>query len=131
MSKTTLTLTFSILLGIALPVAAFQTRLLGTARLAFSEDDKEVINISACPKPAYTHIQLRVKGGDADIKKLVVKYRNSEKESLSVAEKIRQGKSSRWIDLKGERRCLEKIKVIGDTDDSSNRKALIEFWGRY
>ncbi|MEG3440301.1 hypothetical protein V0288_24450 [Pannus brasiliensis CCIBt3594] len=64
-------------------------------------------------------------------KKLVVTYRNSKKEELQVAEKIRKGQKSRWIDLKGDRRCLEKIKLVGDTDDRSKKEALVEFWGRY
>lgn len=131
MLKKTVIFSSLLLIGVALPALAARERLLGAARLAYQEEDKAVLNIATCPKPAYTHVQLRVKRGDADIKKLVVTYRNSKKEELQVAEKIRQGQKSRWIDLKGDRRCLEKIKLVGDTDDRSRREALVEFWGRY
>jgi hypothetical protein len=90
-----------------------------------------VIRLATCPKPAYKSIQLRVKQGSADLKTLLVKYANGDIDRLKVAANIRQGGKTRWIDLKGNRRCLREIAVLGKTENASARKARIDFWGRY
>jgi len=110
---------------------ADNTRLLGTTRLSFRENDLDSININSCPKPAYNAIQLRAKVGNIDIRSLYVKYGNGQVERLRVAENIRQGGRTRWIDLNGNRRCIKQIAILGDTDNTSNRRARVEFLGRY
>jgi len=47
---------------------ADNTRLLGTTRLSFRENDLDSININSCPKPAYNAIQLRAKGSNINIR---------------------------------------------------------------
>jgi hypothetical protein len=112
-------------------VMADTTQLLGTTRLSFRENDLDSININSCPKPAYTSIQLRAKAGAVDIKRLYIRYGNGEIERPRIAENIRQGDRTRWINLNGNRRCIKQIAILGDTDNSSARRARVEFWGRY
>ncbi|MEG3436996.1 hypothetical protein V0288_07675 [Pannus brasiliensis CCIBt3594] len=71
MLKKTVIVSSLLLVGVALPALAARERLLGSARLAYQEEDKAVLNIATCPNPAYTHVQLRVKKGDADITALL------------------------------------------------------------
>lgn len=121
----------SVLLSSVSVVWADNTHLLGTSSLSFQEKDVDTIRVNGgCPPVPYKSIQLRVKLGDADIETLVVKYDNGSIENFKVRENIPQGGKSRWLDLKGNRRCINQIGVIGDTDDNSNRKARIEFWGK-
>jgi len=110
---------------------ADNTKVLGTTRLSFRENDLDSISINSCPKPTYNTIQLRAKGGDVDIRSLYVKYGNGQVERLRVAQNIRQGGRNRWIDLNGNRRCIREIVILGDTDNTSNRRAKVEFLGRY
>jgi hypothetical protein len=118
-------------LTVALPAPASRERPLGSTTLSYEEDARAALDINQCPDPAFTRVQLRVKRGDVDIQRLVVVYKNSQKEELSVATKIRHGNRSSWLDLQGNRRCLQKIRIVGDTDDRSRQKALVEFWGKY
>jgi hypothetical protein len=118
------------LLGVS-TVAADSTRLLGATRLSFRENDLDSININSCPKPAFNAIQLRAKAGAVDIKRLYIRYGNGEIDRPSVAENIRQGGRTRWINLNGNRRCIKQIAILGDTDNFSSRQARVEFWGRY
>ncbi|MBL7713948.1 MAG: DUF2541 family protein [Bdellovibrionales bacterium] len=93
--------------------------------------DHDVLNLGSCPNftTGVTHIQLQVRKRAADIDGLAVVYGNGIRDQLVVREKFARGSSSRWIDLQGAGRCIERISVTGDSDGLRGRRAWIRIYG--
>jgi hypothetical protein len=58
-----------------------------------------------------------------------VKYGNGAVDRLPVRQRIAQGSETRWIDLRGGRRCVRGVKIVGDTELSLDQ-TLIQVWGK-
>ena len=56
--------------------------------------------------------------------------RNGEVDHLSVRERIGQGSETRWIDLRGGKRCVVAIGGVGDTEGSFDQ-ARVDIYGRW
>ncbi|MGQ0569915.1 MAG: DUF2541 family protein, partial [Armatimonadota bacterium] len=102
-------------------------RLLGQTRLAFHENDLDHLRLDPCAN--LVAIKLRAVRGAAEINLLTVKYRNGEVDRLPARHRIPEGGETRWIDLRGGRRCVASITVMGDTERSADR-TISQFWGR-
>jgi hypothetical protein len=105
---------------------------LGQTLLAYEENDRDVLLLPACNSSAnqrVTKLKLRALRGDADVESVVVVFGNGERQQLRVRENINQGQETRWVDLLGEARCIRKIVVLGDTDNSSDQRALLRVFG--
>jgi hypothetical protein len=37
---------------------------------------------------------------------------------------------SKWLDLKGDRRCVKAVAVLGKTKNQASQQALVQFYGR-
>lgn len=108
-----------------------QGYLLGKTQLSYAENDRDIIRLGQCPpNPAIRSIKVASVKGTADIKLLRVRYGNNRTEDLSVRSKIPQGSQTRWIDLKGNKRCITSIIVVGDTANYSSRPATLQVYGR-
>jgi Protein of unknown function (DUF2541) len=108
-----------------------QGYLLGKTQLSYTENDRDVIRLGKCPpNQSIRSIKVAAVKGTADIKLLRVRFGNNQTEDLSVRSKINQGSQTRWIDLKGNRRCVTAIVVVGDTADYSRRPATLQVYGR-
>ncbi|NJK34595.1 MAG: DUF2541 family protein [Oscillatoriales cyanobacterium SM2_2_1] len=109
-------------------------RLLGRVRLSYSERDLDIIRVqNTCRNPnrdGFRAIRLVVDRGDADIQGLFVQYGNGRREQLPVRQRFRSGSSSRYIDLKGNQRCLVAIAILGDTNNlRSRQQARVRVFG--
>jgi len=107
--------------------ALAQTRFLGQTRLAHREADLDVLAFPACVN--LVAVKLKALRGAAEINLLVVTYGNGAVDRLPVRHRIREGGETRWIDLRGGRRCVRSIAVVGDTERSRDQ-TIIQFWGR-
>ena len=132
MKKMLLTLTFLTSLmaqAYAAPVV------LGVASLTDGKD-RDVIHLRKCrlsPNRPVSEIQLRVKQFAAEIDHLKVEFQNGGKQVLHVKDHFYPGTHSRWMDLKGSKRCIKKIVVIGDADTfgwTPFKQAKVLFLGR-
>lgn len=172
------------------PAVMAQERVLGQTRLAYSENDRDVLNLGACRDDNYRPrrdnrddrrddryenrrdaredrrddredrrddrygdrrddrygdrrddrynsrneniraLKFRALRGTADIASVTVFYGNGRSERLNIREKIRQGRETRWVNLRGRDRCISRIVVVGDTDNSSRREATLRVFGR-
>lgn len=124
-----------VLSSLALPLVSQarpqQGYLLGKTQLSYAENDRDVIRLGKCPRnQSISSIKVAAVKGTADIKLLRVRFGNNQTEDLSVRSKINQGSETRWIDLKGNRRCVTAIVVVGDTDNSSRRPATLQVYGK-
>ena len=108
-------------------VVAEEGRLLGQTRLTRREHDVDFINFAACENVAA--IKLHALRGSAEIELLAVKYGNGAVDRLTVRQRIAQGSETRWIDLRGARRCVRGVKIVGDTELSLDQ-TLIQVWGK-
>lgn len=93
--------------------------------------DVDVIRLGSCPNfsTGVKAVRLEVLVRDADIDSFGVVYGNGMRDELPVRERFARGSSSRWIDLRGTGRCIEKIWVVGDTDGGLFRRARVRVHG--
>ena len=96
--------------------------LLGSTSLEFNRDADIIRVPHIC---GITNIQMTVRGNDAQVDYLVIRYGNSEVEQLNLRDYFREGSSSRLINLNGGRRCIEEIFVQGRTRTNGNRAHLV------
>jgi hypothetical protein len=105
-----------------------ESRLLGSTRLAHHENDVDVVKTSC--KPRINAVKLRAKRGRIEVEKVWVRYRNGETDRLDVRDRIVEGGETRWIDLRGGKRCVVAVGVIGDTEGSFDQ-ARVDIYGRW
>lgn len=108
---------------------------LGQVKLTYAENDLNLLKIqdrcSNTQTQGYQAVRLQVDQGTANIKGLRVKYYNGKWDWLRTWHNLQQGNSTRWIVLRGDRRCLEEIAVLGDTRNSRARNyAMIKVYAR-
>jgi hypothetical protein len=115
-------------LGAAPGLHASSVQLLGSTRLSKLEGDRDVLRFATC-RGGIRALQIAVRGGNAELEKVRVHYRNGGHEDLALRQRIAKGGESRWIDLNGGERCIEAIAVIGDTE-GSRKQAKIKVFGR-
>ncbi len=120
----------------AAPVArAAEVVRLGSVTLT-DQKDRDVVVLPPCDTLAndkVTAIRVEVRRFPAEIDRLRVVFQNGQSQELALREHLKPGTTSRWIDLKGEARCIERIVVLGDTDTPGRRpgkQAQLVFWGR-
>jgi Protein of unknown function (DUF2541) len=114
---------------IAPTASAQKTQLLGQTRLSLREKDLDVLNFARCQQPPIAAIKLRAFRGAAEVNTLVVRYGNNVSDRLPVRSTLRQGGETNWIDLKGDRRCIKGIAILGSTERSRDQ-TIIQFYGR-
>lgn len=107
-----------------------QPRKLGETKLSIFANDTDVVNVNGC-NPPIRSLQLRAKNSDANIKSLVVRFRNGQTQELNIRSTVRRDEVTRWIDLPGSERCLTQIRILGDTGFNFQfSSARVEFWGK-
>jgi Protein of unknown function (DUF2541) len=102
---------------------------LGRARLSPRENSLDYLRFSTCQTPPLQAIKLVAKKGIAEIDRVMVQFGNNQTERLQVRNRLDVGQETRWIDLKGGKRCLKAIAIVGSSE-KINRNAVIEFYGR-
>jgi len=123
--------TLAVCLGFAATADAARynhARHLGSTRLSHAENDVDVLRFRSCRSDVHA-IQLRTSRGQVEIERLWVRYANGERDTLSVRDRIAKGGSTRWIDLRGGKRCIAEIGIIGDTERSRDQ-ARVDIWAR-
>jgi hypothetical protein len=116
----------------AVNAQANHIQFMGEARLDVRQDVDVINTIGNCPNyrnQSIYALQLRVYEASANIDQLLVQYGNGQWDELHVREDFRPGSTSRWIDLPGGKRCVEKIIISGDSEGHHNRKAVVQFYG--
>lgn len=89
-------------------------RLLGVTRLSPVENDVDVIPVQCRPRVAA--IKLRARNAPAEIEHVALTYANGQRQHLPVRDFLARGEETPWIDLRGGRRCVVEIALVGDTE---------------
>ena len=107
----------------------------GSVHLA-DRKDRDVVVLPPCSvskNKRADDISFRVTKYGAEIDHFKVVFQNGEQQVMSVKDHFRVNSSSRWINLKGDNRCIQRIIVKGDTDTRRFRpgkQAKITFFTR-
>ncbi|XOV68818.1 MAG: hypothetical protein ACFHU9_06470 [Fluviicola sp.] len=102
---------------------------LGSRKVNFGIE-KDTIAVGA-HEGAFTKLKIQVTGGALNMKKMVVHYRNGDKQDLNLKHNFGKGSGSRVIDLAGNKRLIQKITFIYDTKNRSKRRATVHVFGRH
>jgi Protein of unknown function (DUF2541) len=126
-------------LGLGSNVMADQTKFLGKTQLSYSNNsmNNNGLNIlqvqkkcSAPTKQGFKAVRVEAFKGSANIISFKIKYGNGKWDTLMIAQNLQQGSSTKWLDLRGDKRCLEAIAVIGKTSNNSSKPATLKIYGR-
>ena len=79
--------------------------------------------------PKYAKLQFKVTGASLNMHKCIVHYMNGSREEINLKGNFRAGDVSRVIDLKGNKRKVEKIVFVYDTKNRAKRKANVLLLG--
>ena len=84
---------------------------LGSVQVA-DRTSKDVIRLPVCDGTnniPVNSIQLKVRKKPVQIDKVKVEFYNGQQQLLTVKKHMKAGEDSRWLDLKGDARCIKKI----------------------
>jgi Protein of unknown function (DUF2541) len=113
---------------LALATPALSAQQLGCCAVGFISDC-DVIAVGA-NDGTFKVLQLRVSGNDISMQDLKAVYGNGAVEDLSVREEIKAGGTTRWIDLKGDRRVIQGIEMKYASRPSFKGQATVCVIGR-
>lgn len=121
-------------LGFVSNVTADQTKFLGQTQLSYSNNSLNILQVqkkcSDLTTQGFNAIRVEAFKGSANIVSFKIQYGNGQWETLMVAENLKQGSTTKWLDLKGDTRCLESIAVIGKTSNNSFNRVTLKIYGR-
>jgi len=81
--------------------------------------EKDSIKLLPCASPynrPVQQLQIKVKNQPAEINKVKLHFYNGTNQMFIVNKHLKVNQESPWIDIKGDRRCIEKITFVGDAD---------------
>jgi len=130
--KNVMMLTMSVLLVILASVSFAQTAslksdnwvLLGSRQVDYTLD-RDVITLKE--SEPLTALKFSVNNGPINLHKCTVHFASGETQDVSFSASEDAGQ---LIDLKGNTRKIEKVTFWYDTKNSSDKKAVVEVWGK-
>jgi hypothetical protein len=91
------------------------------------------VNVRSCARDRtrLDAIRFQVLNAEADINAIHIMFNNGRTETIRVGRSFRPGAASGWLDLRGGDRCVRRIVIDGDTDNTWFwTQALVRVWGR-
>jgi hypothetical protein len=101
---------------------------LGAKKINFKLD-KDVLHVGA-KEGSFSKLKVKVTGGSANMHKMVVEYKNGQKEEINLRDRFGKGSESRVIDLKGKRRVIKDITFWYDSVNRPFGKATVHVFGK-
>ncbi|MEP7128862.1 MAG: hypothetical protein ABI729_08340 [Chitinophagales bacterium] len=78
----------------------------------------------------YKAIKLKVTDSDLELMDIRIMYENETTQDIEVRKMIKQGESTREVDLTGKDRAIKKIRISYKTvPNADHDKAHLEIWG--
>ncbi len=92
--------------------------------------EKDVIGVSAY-EGRFNAVRIKVEKSDINLYRVAIHYGNGDVQNAKVGKIIREGQTTRAIDLKGKgKRIIKKVEFWYETKGYERRKARVELWGR-
>lgn len=101
---------------------------LGTRKVNFGVD-KDVISVTY-RDGAFTAVKILVNDGALNMHKCTIFFENGGKQEVELRHNFAKNSNSRVIDLKGNKRFIDRIEFWYDTKNAANRKAEVQVWAR-
>ena len=79
----------------------------------------------------FTAVKLFVRKSPVNMHKMIIHYRNGDKQNVNLRNKIPAGGQTRVVDLNGGKRVIKKVVFWYDTKGIQDKRATIELWGRH
>ena len=92
--------------------------------------DRDVINVGA-HEGAFTKLKVQVTGAPVNMHRVKVEYMNGDVQNLQIKENFSPGSGTRIIDLKGNKRIIQRITFFYDTKNRAKRRAKVHVFGRH
>ena len=92
--------------------------------------DRDVIHVGMAER-TFTRLKIQVTGGSVNMHRMVVEYRNGQKDNIPLRHHFRRGADSRVIDLNGHRRIIKDITFWYDSGNLSRKRATIHVFGKH
>lgn len=102
---------------------------IGTRDVSYDLDKDEIIATRL--EGIFTAIQVRVKNAPINMHKLEIQYGNGEIKEIDLRNNFAANSESKVIDLAGNKRVIKRAVFWYDTKDISERKGVVELWGRH
>lgn len=102
--------------------------LLGARKVDYTLD-RDVVSVEES-STAFTGIKFVVKNGTLNMHKCTVHFKNGDTQDIAFSEEVNKANDGRFMDLKGNSRAIEKVTFWYDTKNSSDKKSIVEVWGR-
>lgn len=86
--------------------------------------EKDSIKLPSCNtenNSKVSQLKIKVKDNPVEINRVKVQFYNGSTQTVTVNKHLKVGDSSPWVDLNGDKRCVEKITFIGDADTMGYR----------
>jgi len=103
-------------------------KLLGTRTVDYTID-RDVINLDESNE-AITALKFTVKNGTLNMHKCTVHFADGDTKDIAFSEEVNKTNDGRVMDLKGSNRKIEKVTFWYDTKNSSDKKSIVEVWGK-
>jgi hypothetical protein len=92
--------------------------------------DRDVIHLGVAER-TFTRLKIQITGGSVHMHRMIVEYRNGQKETIPLKHHFRRGTDSRVIDLEGRRRIIKDITFWYDSANLSPTRATIHVFGKH
>jgi hypothetical protein len=121
----------SVLMILAISTMAFHFaawRSLGTKTVNY-RTDHDVLDVQL-RDGRFQELRFVVRGGDLNMQKCVVHFENGGQQEIELRHNFNKRSASRVVDLKGNKRIIERISFWYDTQNSSNNRARLTVFGK-
>ena len=103
---------------------------LGTEAVDYTIDHDVVALKGAKETETYSALKIKVINGTVNIHKVTVHFGNGDTQDIDLPKELNAGNDGKLIDLKGNKRIIEKVTFWYDTKTPANEKAVVEVWGK-
>jgi hypothetical protein len=90
--------------------------------------DRDVLKVKG--NDIYTAVKIKVVDAGLDMMDFDIVFENGERMNVPIQKNFRQGEESRVIDLRGNRRRIDRIEFLYDTKGILRGKANVLVFGR-
>ncbi len=91
--------------------------------------DRDVVSVKES-KTKFTSLKFFVKNGTLNMYKCTVHFKNGDTQDIEFSEDVNETNDGRLMALKGNSRAIEKVTFWYDTKNSSDKKSIVEIWGK-
>jgi hypothetical protein len=95
-------------------------------------EDRDVIHVNSCGRlgQGVSSVMIQVRGDAVRVDRLVAVFGNGQRQVLEVRQYFNPGTGSRWIGLNGGNRCLQSLRVVGQSrPDHFGKQSIVQLYG--